>query len=71
MLNRRLLFKGLAAVAAAPLLNKIPVVQRVGAYAAVQIRAGAITSITITSAGSGYRFPPVVSVMGWEDRRPS
>jgi hypothetical protein len=56
-MNRRIFFRFLAGAAAIPLIAKLPPVARVGAWAEVKIRAGAITSITITNAGSGYIAP--------------
>lgn len=61
MIDRRSFFRGLAALAAVPLLAKVPVIQRVGAWAEVKITDGVITSVTITNAGSGYTSPPLRS----------
>ena len=65
MIERRKFLVGLATLVAspilAPLLAKLPmpVAKRVGAWATAHIEAGAITSITIISAGSGYTSPPI------------
>lgn len=66
-MDRRLFFKALAGAAALPILAKLPApiartAERVGAWATVQIRGGAITSISIISAGHGYTSPPTVTI---------
>jgi hypothetical protein len=58
-MDRRSFFRVLAGAAALPLVAKLPmpakrVIERVGAYARLRIEAGAITAITVTSAGAGY-----------------
>jgi len=60
MITRRSIFSLLAGAAALPLISKIPVVQRVGAWAMVKIEAGAITSVSIINAGSGYNSSPTI-----------
>lgn len=64
--TRRGFFRVVAGAAALPIVAKLPAavarrVQRLGAYATVQLTAGAITSVTIINAGHGYTSAPMVT----------
>lgn len=68
MIGRRKFFGVLAAVAASPILAKLPIpapvarsVKRMGAWAEVKMSGGMITAITITNGGFGYSQAPTVT----------
>lgn len=60
-MDRRLFLRGIVALAAVPIVAKLPLIERVGAWAECRIIAGQVTSVTITNGGSGYNSP-IVSI---------
>jgi hypothetical protein len=67
MLDRRSLFRALAGAAALPIIAKLPVpakklVERVGAWATIQIKAGRIIAIHVIDGGSGYSTSETITV---------
>ena len=70
MIGRRSFLRGLAALALAPAVAPAlkvfptPIQERLGAWAIATIKAGTITAVTITSAGSGYTQPSTITILG-------